>query len=51
MWEFTNWAGQSLNKTDNCLELGFESLFASIDKRDLQGRKERETPIGRGRFI
>ena len=29
-------AEQNLNKTDDCLGLGLESLFARIDKRDLQ---------------
>lgn len=42
---------QSLNKTDDCLGLGLESLFARIDKRDLQVcKEEKDSPIGREGF-
>lgn len=44
-------AEQSVNKTDDCLGPGLESLFARINKRDLQaGKEEKDSPIGRDRF-
>lgn len=44
-------AAQSLNKTDDCLGPGLKSLFARINKRDLQAcKEEKDSPIGRDGF-